>query len=269
MLVLFPLFAVAALLAALALTPAAAHASVYNVEIELAKSCGLVGCALAGFRFGRRDYLRIAWLLLGACYLLILANDFLFRAGGLLAGRPWTTAASGTLILVANASQLAGSVMIARVWRVAGFELAGSRRVQRLVQLGAIAFALATAGYFTFTSTRAVIGGDLGALVDAASSIGDMIGFALIAPFLLTAVALRGGSLGWTWGLLTASLIGWLLFDAALAYTPWLLDAGGTKALSEIFRLLACTLALGAGLAQRWAVRGLPARAGAGDRAVA
>ena len=83
--------------------------------------------------------------------------------------------------------------------------------------------------------------------------------FSLIAPFLLTALALRGGSLGWTWGLLTASLVGWLLFDAATAYAPAVIGPVHAHTLSEIFRLFACTLALGAGIAQRWAVGTMPA----------
>ena len=267
-LVLFPFAAAAALVAVLLLVPAGAHAAVFRVEIELAKGCALAGCALAALRFGRRDYLRIAWLLLAACYLLILGNDLFFRAG-LFAGRPWSAAASGAVVLLANASQLVGTVMIARVWRVAGFDLAGSPRVQQLVRLGAVGFALLTAGYLLFTSARAVAGGNTVAVVDLVSSIGDIVSFSLIAPFLLTALALRGGSLGWTWGLLTASLVGWLLFDAALAYAPWVLDAGGTQALSEVFRLLACTFALGAGVAQRWAVGTLPARRAAGAPAAA
>jgi hypothetical protein len=88
------------------------------------------------------------------------------------------------------------------------------------------------------------------------------VGFALIAPFLLTAVALRGGSLAWTWGLLTASLFGWLLFDATLSWGPFVLSgAPAVEKLSECFRLLACTFGMVAGLAQRLAVSGVPAQA--------
>lgn len=265
-LVALPFAAAAALVAALALAPAAAHAHVLGVESELAKLCALVGCAAAALRFGRRDYLRIAWMLLGACYALILSNDLLFgagglRAGGLLAGHHWAVVVGAVVVLVANAAQLVGTIMIARVWRVAGFDLAVSTGVRRLVQLGAIVFALAAAGWLAWTSGHGMARGDFAAMVDFVSSIGDIVSFSLIAPFLLTAITLRGGSLGWTWGLLTASLVGWLLFDASLAYGPALFGHDHATSLCELFRLFACTFALGAGLAQRWGVRATPAAA--------
>jgi hypothetical protein len=245
-----PFVALAAFLVALALGADRAH--LFRVEVELAKSAALFGCAAAALRFGRGDYLRAAWLLLGQCYLLILVNDVFFRAGmGVAGDRPWAPTVSGAVVLVANAGQLVGTVMIARVWRVAGFELAGSPAVRRGVVIAAIAIALVAAGDLVFTSGRAVVHGDRVALVDLFSSVADIVSFALIAPFLLTAIAFRGGSLGWTWALLTASLFGWLLFDATLSF-------GAGPTLSEAMRLLACTFGMSAGLAQRMAVRAAP-----------
>src|SRR6266550_7700701 len=58
-----------------------------------------------------------------------------------------------------NAGQLVGTVMIARVWRVAGFELAGSPLVRRAVQIAAIAIALVAAGWLGVTSAREVAHG--------------------------------------------------------------------------------------------------------------
>lgn len=255
LLIAVPFLALAAFLVALAAAPLADRALVFRVEVELAKSAALFGCAAAALRFGRGDYLRSAWLLLGQCYLLILVNDVFFRAGlGVAGDRPWAPTASGAIVFVANAGQLVGTVMIARVWRVAGFELAGSPAVRRAVVIASVAIALVAAGDLVFTSARAVAHGDKVALVDLFSSVADIVSFALIAPFLLTAIAFRGGSLGWTWALLTASLFGWLLFDAALSF-------GASRGVSESIRLLACTFGMAAGLAQRMAVRAAPALA--------
>ena len=126
LLVVVPFVAVAALWIALALVPVAEHARVFRVEVELAKSAALFGCAAAALRFGRGDYLRTAWLLLGQCYFLILVNDVLLRQNmGALADASWAPLASALVIFVANVGSLVGTVLIARVWRVACFELAG------------------------------------------------------------------------------------------------------------------------------------------------
>ena len=260
LLVAVPFVALAAFLLALALVPVSEHAAVYRVEVELAKSAALFGCAAAALRFARGDYLRTAWLLLGQCYFLILVNDVFLREGmGAFAHESWAPIASGIVIFVGNVGQLIGTVMIARVWRVAGFELAGSPMVRRAVVLVAVAIALVSAGDLAVTSARELAHGQSAASVDLFSSIADIISFSLIAPFLLTAIAFRGGSLGWTWALLTASLFGWLLFDATLSFGATIsANADAVKRVSESARLLACGFGMAAGLAQRIAVRSAP-----------
>jgi len=249
-LVAVPFVALAAFWLALGLVPVAEHASLYRVEIELAKLAALVGCTAAALRFQRGDYLRIGWLLQAQCYLMILVNDVFFRAGmGLFGDASWAPLAGSLVVAVGNAGQLVGTVWIARVWRVAGFDLAGSPLQRRAVFVAAVAIALVAAGWLVVTSARAFAHGETAALVDLFSSVADIISFALIAPLVLTAIAFRGGSLGWTWALFTASLFGWLLFDAALSF-------GMAKTIAESTRLLACMFGLSAGLAQRMAVRG-------------
>ena len=255
LLLVLPFVALATFLIALAAAPLGDRALVFRVEVELAKAAALIGCAAAALRFGRGDYLRTAWLLLGQCYLLILLNDVLFRAGmGAWSGRAWAPLAGSAVVFVANAGGLVGTVMIARVWRVAGFELAGSPAVRRAVLLGSIVIALLAGGDLVVVSARGVAHGETAAWVDLFSAVADIVSFALIAPFLLTAIAFRGGSLGWTWGLFTASLLGWLIFDAAMSF-------GATAGVRESARLLACTFGMVAGLSQRWAVRAAPALA--------
>lgn len=237
----------------------AAHASIVHIDVELAKLVAFAGCAGAAMRFGRGDYLRRAWSLNAACYLLILVEDVALRPGfGVFAAATWAPVASPAVVLVANACQLAGTVMLARVWRVAGFELAGSSLVRTAVRVAAVAIALVAGGWLLWTSVREVAHGQTSSLVDLVSTAADIVSFALIAPFLLTAIAFRGGSLGWTWGLYTASLFGWLLFDATLSYVPFIASATTTTLVSEVCRLMACTFGMSAGLAQRLAVAGVP-----------
>lgn len=251
LLLLLPVFAALALVGALAFTPAAEHARVYLFEVELAKAGSFVGCMAAALRFGRGDYLRRAWLLQAQCYLLILVKDLLQHS---FDPSPRLAIASGLLILVGNAGQLVGTVMIARVWRVAGFDLASSL-ARRIVVALAVAIGVFAGGYMSLTSLRSVLSGNLSDVVHFVSSVADIVSFALIAPFLLTAIALRGGSLAWTWSLLTASLLAWLLFDATLSFAPlFMTSEPRIQAISELFRVVACAFGLGSGLAQRWAI---------------
>ena len=100
--------------------------------------------------------------------------------------------------------------------------------------------------------------GPAAGLVDLAASIADITIFALIGPLILTALALRGGSLAWTWGLLTVSSLGWLFFDAldSVSHAQLLVEMQ-FKPWAECLRLLACSFAMVAGIAQRWAISGI------------
>jgi hypothetical protein len=93
-------------------------------------------------------------------------------------------------------------------------------------------------------------------IISVASDAGDAISFCLIAPVLLTALALRGGKLAWPWAVLFVSLFGWLLFDAAGTVGAWAhASASSVRMAEELARCLACTCNFSAGLLQRRAVR--------------
>jgi hypothetical protein len=114
------------------------------------------------------------------------------------------------------------------------------------------------AGPGVVSNAKRVADGDLVALASSASALGDMVSLCLIAPLLLTALSLRGGLIGWTWTLLTASYVAWLLYDALLVVGPWLgLGPRGVRTGSELFRALGCTFGFTAGLAQRAVVQQL------------
>jgi hypothetical protein len=94
------------------------------------------------------------------------------------------------------------------------------------------------------------------------SALGDMVSLWLIAPLLLTALALRGGLFGWPFALLTASYVAWLGYDALGVVGAELgLGPAGARTASELFRALGCLYGLSAGLAQRAVVRELRALA--------
>jgi hypothetical protein len=93
------------------------------------------------------------------------------------------------------------------------------------------------------------------------SAILDAASISLIAPVMLTALALRGSDIAWPWALLTASSFGWLCYDAVFSISS-VLHANGDpfRALGESFHALACVGAGAAGIAQRLVVTGAPPR---------
>ena len=236
----------------------AGHAAWLRVQIELAKALSLTGALVAAFTFGRGEYLRRAWLFTGGCMAVLLLRD----ASLLLGESPGLDVARGIMVLLANASAVVGAWMLARAWKVAGIALPGGRAALFGVLAAAAVVALGLGLPGVVDAIGDLAGGDPQGLVWLGSGLGDMICFLLIAPVLLTALALRGGRLGWPWGLLTASMLGWLLYGAAQQGLPTL-GAGPdvSKAITEVFRCLAGLLGFVAGLAQNRVVMGM--RAGA------
>jgi hypothetical protein len=231
----------------------------HRVQVELVKVLSLVGFWAAALAFQRGEYLRRAWGLLGLCLALLLLRDLTLALPGLEAMGPRNLQAlrSG-LVVIANVAQVAGTWLLARAWKVADLSLPGPRWGQGAVLAGTALLAAAFVGPSLVADLRQVAGGDWTAVTPAASSLGDLVSVSLIAPLLLTALALRGGLFAWPWVLLTTSYVAWLLYDAVFALGPWLgLGEHGTRAASELFRGLGCTFGFSAGLAQRAIVRGM------------
>jgi len=241
-----------------------------RAEIETVKALALIGCWAAAFRFGRNDYLRWAWLLNGLCYFFLLARDAIFIPGFLGHGRG-IDYMEGGVILTANVCSVVGTAIMARAWTVAGLEPPGTRIGRGTVIAIAIVISLAIAGPAVYVDFRNFISGAPVSLVGFASDLGDIVGFCLIAPVLLTALALRGGSLMWPWSLFTASLLGWLFYDGTTLVGNNILhaDALTVRTVSDVFRSLACLFALSAGLAQRMAMASSKAEATASAPSVA
>jgi hypothetical protein len=255
-LVIVPLVFVAAYLAVcFTIGTGPARPMFMRAEIETVKALALIGCWAAAMRFEKGDYLRTAWFLNGLCYLLILVRDGVFLPGFLGHSRG-VDFLEGGVILAANASSVIGAWLLARAWQVAGIELPVSRVGRGTIITIAIGISLAVAGPAVYGDFRDLFAGELVSGVGLASDLGDIISFCLIAPVLLTAIALRGGSLVWPWGLITASMLGWLFYDGSLLVGRTILHADPliVRTISDAFRSLACLFGFAAGLAQRIAV---------------
>jgi hypothetical protein len=230
----------------------------YLIEISVVKLLALSGCIAAAERYRRGEYLNIAWGLLATHYGLLLAQELLFGTLAHLPGISDHTAQVVRTVCIFGAN-LAGSicaVMLARVWGMVGIALSDSKTSQRVALAAAMGLTVTIVGFGTWKDLWPLFTGAPGDPTAVASDLGDLIGFSMIAPILLTAIAMRGGTLAWPWGLITASYVCWLIYDMTWSFQSQLHLSEYTHLIvAEFWRCLACALAFSAGLAQRWAIR--------------
>jgi hypothetical protein len=230
----------------------------FTTEIATMKLFGAAGCFIAASRYRRREYMGIAWYLIGIDYFLLFAKDMLFGRVIHLPGIDPDNAATYRVIfvIIGNVGSALGCVMLARVWHVAGVALPGSRRLQYAAMVVGIGFALLIVGWGTWLDIGNLRHGDKEAYVAIASNLGDIVSFSAIAPILLTAIAMRGGALAWPWALVTLSNVGWLLYDMSWSFErQFALSEHTLRIVAEFWRAQGCAMAFAAGLAQRWAIR--------------
>jgi uncharacterized membrane protein len=220
-------------------------------------TAGSFGAALA---FGPGDYLRRAWVLMGACYALLLVDTLAFGVASGLHTREVSASGavvSGVITLVANVVTVVSLIIVSRAWKVAGLELSVSRTGFWALEGTLVVVTLALLGPTLWHQASGAFGGRPDELHSLASTLGDVVSLLVLGPLFLTALSLRGGSLSWTWGLLTASTLCWLGVDGAEAVGEWLhLSPVVLLACSEGLRAFGSLLQLSAGLAQRAAIQG-------------
>ena len=240
-----------------ALASGRAMEDVLVAQNEIGKALALAGCATAALAFERGDYLRRAWSLSALCFLLLLIGDAsgAHRIAAALSAHE-IGAAQGACAILANASAVVGTWMLARAWSIAGFDddenAAKSRRIRYAI---AALVSLAITGWPIVHDVHELLAGQIDAVVSLASDFGDMISLALVAPLMQTALAMRGGLLRWPWGFLTASGVAWIAYDAASGVVDALNVAPGLGLVgSESLRALATGYMLVAGIAQRLTV---------------
>lgn len=229
----------------------------YRVEGLLARLAAALGCAIAAVQFDRGDHMRRAWFTMGAAYAILIANALLFGSSSHVAERSLTSGAfvaSAVLVACANVCTIVGALSVARAWRLAGLDLQVSPAVRWASFAGSIVVAVVIAGGTALGDVHRALGGHFDALSNLASGLGDIVSLGVLAPILLTALALRGGTLGWPWALTVVGTLGWVLFDATGAVSSALhLNPADLKPLEEAFRVWGCVAYLSAGLLQRQA----------------
>jgi hypothetical protein len=214
------------------------------LENETGKVLGLMGALVAALAFERGDYLWRAWAYGAASMLLLLVNDA-FRASAFAASLPPHDAAwiAGTISVVANAASVVSTFMLARTWDVAGMggDAAG-RSHRRAMFAGTALVSLLITGWPLAQDAAMAFHGNPEALVSVSSDLGDTLSLALLAPVMLTAIAMRGGALLWPWALLTACGVSWIGYDVLvgaveilhLQQARWLIGIEALRALANV-----------------------------------
>lgn len=255
LLALFPLlFAAVVAVAVLSLEGEALSGFLLSQRL-LVRLLAIVGSFYAAAVFATGDHLRRAWQWLAWGTVAVLLRDLLRVVPP---AATWTDSDGGAILVQAlgvasNVALLVGIWLLARSWKVAALGVPGGRVGMLATAAAVAALALLVAGPAALGRAQEVLAGDGGSLVLLVSALVDIVALCLLAPLLLTAVALRGGSFSWPWALVAASLLCWLFYDAAVhweeAFSP-----GGLPT-AELFRGMAQNYQFVAGLAQAWVVR--------------
>jgi hypothetical protein len=215
---------------------------------------GFIGFLSAALTFGRGEYLRWAFLFLTACYFCLMSL-------GVLSLLPtFSNGGTGTVlrvagILGANAFQVTGVLMLARAWKISGMDFPVLSWKKDLLIASGLVFSLAFSGPAVWMAVEGLIEGSLGTFVSFSSivsGLSDTVSLALIAPLLLTAWALRGGILSWTWIFITASILAWLFSDGIDFWGQYIgIAPEELPIFREIFQTVACLFGFSTGLSQR------------------
>lgn len=221
-------------------------------QLLLVRVLAIVGCFAAASAFERGDHLHRAWLWLAWATILVLVRDLLrfpVEIVSVEGAGQWLITALGVL---SNFALLAGTWLLARAWKLAAIALPGGRGGTVAVVVVTAVIALVVVGPAALRHAESLGAGNWGDLVLFVSAVVDILAVCLIAPLLLTAMALRGGIVGWPWALVTASLVCWLLYDGTADIQRVM---SVDFPLTDVFRGLAENYLFAAGLAQRFVVR--------------
>jgi hypothetical protein len=219
----------------------------------LVAACALA--AVAAFqttsRFAPGDRLFVCWLLVGLAY---VASGT--RHGSRLLGLTVMPGAAlpanvATALLIAQNVFIAVALLLfVLAWRATGLAAPGSRSAQVGSIVAGIVIAIVVGGY-PLAQGLATAKTDP---VMVISTLGDVIGLALIVPLALPALAMRGGLLMHIWVYLAASELAWLVYDIWWALSTSLQGGRAATAVLEALRVLAIGFAFAAAVAQRRAL---------------
>ena len=178
---------------------------IYSALVRVTLLALVALCAgLAAARFGWwSEYVGRAWTLFFVGYAVLTAGEVL-RRFSTYAG------AAEICVVTANVALIGAYVLTARSFKAAGLDFGGSRAKTFVVTAIALVLALALCQEALTTNFNAVREGTA-SLSRFVSPLADVITFALVAPLLLTAFALRGGQQFWMFALLTIGTAGWMV----------------------------------------------------------
>jgi hypothetical protein len=229
--------------------------------VAVAKVLGGAGLMAAAVRYGRGEYLFWAWAALAANLGLLGAAELLFTPRFDLArmASPARETAWSVVVIAGNLFAAAGTLMLARVWRAVGLALPDPSGAKRVVALVGVIVAALIVGYVEIPAWKAMMAGRLDGVVGVVGALADLVCFSVITPLVLRALALRGGTLAWPWGMIAGCFLAWMVYDVIVELKLPVAE-GVSRSIVDGMRVLACLLGMGAGLAQRWATRASAAR---------
>lgn len=256
------LAAFAAVLVVAIAVPGDARWIAIETMIRASKVIALFGCLVGALSFRRRDHLFRGWLLMGGMYaLLILRDAVIYRGLVIDPADPAARWIEAMVVVPANVLAVLGSWTMGRAWYVGGVALPGTLITRGVVRAATIAMAISITLPALWHYTPRAVAGDAMGVMGASTAIADALCLSMLAPVLLTAIALRGGANAWPWALLTCSMFGWLCYDVANSLSPNLTSGGEElRVLAEAFRVFAAVGAGLAGIAQRLAATAPAAR---------
>jgi hypothetical protein len=239
--------------------PADARWPIIDAMIRASKVVGLFGCLIGALSFRRSDHLFRGWLLIAGMYALLVTRDAVIHRSLLIdfgtSTARWIEAA---VVVLANLMSVLGAWTMGRAWYVGGIALPGTRTTRSIVRAAAVAMAIAITMPAFWHYAPHLLDGVPTPVVGVSNALADALSLSMLAPVLLTALALRGGAIAWPWALLTCSMFGWLCYDVTFSLSANLSTGGeALRALGEAFRALAAVAAGMAGIAQ-WMVATAP-----------
>jgi hypothetical protein len=223
----------------------------HRVVLIIAALTTAISAFITTTRFSRDDRLFACWLLIGAGYSLASLR-YVLRVITLLTGATFNQTMLNAMLILQNAAIVVALWLFVRAWRATGLAAPGSRATRAMTVAIGVLIAIVVGG-FPLARGYANASADLVLFV---STLGDMIGIALIVPLTMPALALRGGLLMHTWVYLAASQATWLLYDIWYAVRPSLgLELPVGRGIEEGIRVVAILFAFAASVAQRRAIR--------------
>jgi hypothetical protein len=201
-------------------------------------------------KFASSDRLWKSWLLIGLGYSISAVRHGTRLIGYFLPAVTLPVSVANALVIAQNVAIALALLLFVLAWRATGLTAPVSRGAQIASTTIGVAVAVFVGGYPLVKAMTAAEPN----LVLLISTAGDIVGFGLIVPLALSALAMRGGLLMHTWVFLAASEVSWLLYDVWWSVQPQVGTNAGS-AILEAFRVLAVLFACIATVAQRRAMR--------------